>query len=40
MDVQLGLVHTVKGTASIVNDVVEANGLLHGGETDVFVDAC
>ena len=25
-----GLVHTVKGTAGNVNEVVEANSLLHG----------
>jgi len=34
-----GLVHTVRGTAGSVNDVVEANSLLHGQETDVFADA-
>jgi IS5 family transposase len=28
-----------KGTAANVNDVVEANGLLHGDETNVFGDA-
>ena len=33
------LVHTLRGTAGHVNDVVEANSLLHGQETDVFVDA-
>ncbi len=38
-DAQSGLVHTVKGTAANVNDVVEANGLLHGDETNVFADA-
>ena len=38
-DAQSGLVHTVKGTAANVNDVVEANGLLHGDETNVFGDA-
>lgn len=32
-------VHTVRGTAGHVNDVVEANSLLHGQETDVFADA-
>ena len=39
VDAQSGLVHTVKGTAGNVNDVVEANSLLHGDETDVFADA-
>lgn len=39
VDAQSGLVHTVKGTAANVNDVVEANGLLHGEETNVFGDA-
>ena len=38
-DAQSGLVHTVKGTAPNVNDVIEANGLLHVGETTVFADA-
>jgi transposase, IS5 family len=39
VDAQSGLVHTVRGTAANVNDVVEANRLLHGDETDVFADA-
>jgi IS5 family transposase len=39
VDAQSGLVHTVQGTAANVNDVVEANSLLHGQETDVFADA-
>ncbi len=34
-----GLVHTVRGTSGNVNDVVEANSLLHGQETDAFADA-
>ena len=34
-----GLVHTVIGTAANVNDVTQAQGLLHGDETDVFGDA-
>ena len=38
-DAESGLVHTVRDTAANVNDVVEANSLLHGGETDVFADA-
>jgi IS5 family transposase len=39
VDADSGLVHTVKGTAANVNDVVEANGLLHGHESDAFGDA-
>ncbi len=39
VDVHSGLTHTVRGTAANVNDVVEGNGLLHGQETEVFVDA-
>ena len=39
VDADSGLVHTVRGTAGNVNDVVEANSLLHGQETDVFADA-
>ena len=39
VDAESGLVHTVRGTAGNVNDVVEANTLLHGEETDVFADA-
>jgi len=38
-DAESGLVHTVRGTAANVNDVVEANSLLHGEETDAFGDA-
>jgi IS5 family transposase len=39
VDADSGLVHTVKGTAGNVNDVVEANALLHGEEAEVFGDA-
>ena len=39
VDAESGLVHTVRGTAGSVNDVVEANSLLHGEETDAFGDA-
>jgi len=39
VDAESGLVHTVRGTAANVNDVVEANSLLHGEESDVFADA-
>jgi IS5 family transposase len=39
VDADSGMVHTVRGTAANVNDVVEGNSLLHGEETDVFADA-
>lgn len=39
VDADSGLVHTVRGTAANVSDVVEGNSLLHGQETDVFADA-
>ena len=39
VDAESGLVHTVVGTAANVNDVTQAQGLLHGDETDVFGDA-
>ena len=39
VDADSGLVHTVRGTSGNVNDVVEANSLLHGQETNVFADA-
>ena len=39
VDAESGLVHTVRGTAGSVNDVVEANSLLHGDEADAFGDA-
>ena len=39
VDADGGLVHTVKGTAANVNDVVEAHSLLHAEETDAFGDA-
>jgi IS5 family transposase len=39
VDADSGLVHTVRGTAANVNDVVEGNSLLHGQETDAFGDA-
>ena len=34
VDAESGLVHTVRGTTGSVNDVVEANALLHGKETE------
>jgi IS5 family transposase len=39
VDADSGMVHTVRGTAANVNDVVEGNSLLHGQETEVFADA-
>jgi IS5 family transposase len=36
VDAESGLVHTVRAAAGHVNDVVEANSLLHGEETDAF----
>ena len=39
VDADSGLVHTVRGTAGNVADVVEANTLLHGQETQVWADA-
>ena len=39
MDAESGLVHTVRATAGSVNDVVEANTLLHGEETEAWGDA-
>jgi transposase, IS5 family len=39
VDAQSGLVHTVRGTAGSVNDVVEANSLLHGEESEAWGDA-
>ena len=39
VDADSGLVHTVRGTAGNVHDIVEANSLLHGAEQMVFADA-
>ncbi|MBE0548217.1 MAG: IS5 family transposase [Rubrivivax sp.] len=39
VDAESGLAHTVKGTAADINAVVQANALLHGEESDAFVDA-
>ncbi len=39
VDAHSGLVHTVRGTSGNVNDVVEANSLLHRQERVVFADA-
>jgi IS5 family transposase len=39
VDAELGLVHTVVGTAANVNDVTQGHALLHGKEEVVFADA-
>jgi IS5 family transposase len=39
VDVESGLVHSVQGTAGSTNDVVQANSLLHGDETEAWGDA-
>ena len=39
VDADSGLVHTVIGTAANVNDVTQANALLHGDEKEAFGDA-
>jgi IS5 family transposase len=39
VDADSGLVHTVRGTAGHVHDVIEANGLLHGEEAEAYGDA-
>jgi IS5 family transposase len=39
VDAESGLVHSVRGTSGNVNDVVEANSLLHGEEDVVFADS-
>jgi IS5 family transposase len=39
VDADSGLVHTVRGTAGNVADVVEANSLLHGQEVDGYGDS-
>ena len=39
VDAELGLVHTVVGTAANVNDVTQGHALLHGEEEVVFADA-
>ena len=39
VDADSGLVHTVRGTSGSVNDVVEANALLHSEETEAWGDA-
>jgi IS5 family transposase len=39
VDADSGLVHTVRGTAGNVSDVVQGNALLHGEEAEGFGDA-
>ena len=39
VDDESDLVHTVRGTGGSVNDVTEANALLHGEENEAFGDA-
>jgi IS5 family transposase len=39
VDADSGLVHTVRGTSGNVNDVVEANSLLHRDESVFFADS-
>jgi len=39
VDIESGLVHTVKGTSGAVNDVIEANSLVRPGDREVFADA-
>jgi IS5 family transposase len=39
VDAESGLVHTVRGTAGDVSDVIEGNSLLHGKESEVWGDA-
>ena len=39
VDMNSGLVHTVKGTSGAVNDVIEANSLVRPSDREVFADA-
>lgn len=39
VDIESGLVHTVKGTSGAVNDVIEANSLVRPSDREVFADA-
>ena len=39
IDADSGLVHTVIGTATNINDVTQSHALLHGEEAEVFADA-
>lgn len=39
VDIESGLVHTVRGTSGAVNDVIEANSLLRDSDREVYADA-
>jgi IS5 family transposase len=39
VDNESGLVHTVRGTSSAVNDVIEANSLARDTDCEVYADA-
>ena len=39
VDVESGLVHTVRGTSGAVSDVIEANGLVRESDWEVYADA-
>ena len=39
VDIESGLVHTVKGTSGAVNDVIEANSLVRPSDREVYADA-
>ena len=40
VDAESGFVHIVIGVAATVNDVTQAQALLHGDEKEAFRDAC
>lgn len=39
VDIESGLVHTVRGTSGAVNDVIEANSLVRASDREVYADA-
>ncbi len=39
VDIESGLVHTVRGTSGAVNDVIEANHLVRASDREVYADA-
>ncbi len=39
VDIESGLVHTVRGTSGAINDVVEANSLVRPSDREVYADA-
>jgi IS5 family transposase len=39
VDIESGLVHTVRGTSGAVNDVTEANSLVRPSDREVYADA-